>query len=51
MKPEITEIARLLQTDPELLLIYLFGSAASGTLHVLSDVDIGVLLFQDKIER
>jgi len=44
METAISKITELLEKDPEVLLVYLFGSTASGTSHALSDVDIAVLL-------
>jgi len=50
MKTGISHILDLLAGDPETLLIYVFGSAATDTSHALSDIDIALLLPQREPE-
>ncbi len=50
MKKEISQIVDVLTGDPEVLLIYLFGSASTDTSHERSDLDIAVLLPQREPE-
>ena len=44
-------LAEYLRSRPEILLAYLFGSAAEGRTHSLSDLDIAVLVDQERFRE
>jgi len=44
-------IREILERDENVLLAYLFGSAARGTRQLISDVDVAVLLGDNSLER
>lgn len=52
-KSEITRraVKEVLEKDENVLLAYLFGSAARGTTQPISDVDVAVLLRDNSLER
>lgn len=48
---QLADLLSLLQAYPELLGAYLFGSQANGTASRLSDVDIGLVLRPNLIQK
>jgi len=44
----LAKVKKELQTDPRILALYLYGSQANGNAKKDSDIDLGVLLHQDK---
>lgn len=50
MVDQIQSIKGFLEKDRDILLAYLYGSAAAGTIHPDSDIDIAVYLKEGDIE-
>jgi hypothetical protein len=51
LQDALPRLVEHLRSRPEILLAYLFGSAAEGRTHALSDLDIAVLVDQERFRE